>query len=133
MVVPERMTMDMQMLAAMYAPSDRVTLMAMTMHMYMDMDLVMRNGKTFNVGSSGFGDTQLAGLYRIWNGNRQNLHGLFGLWLPTGSIQKKGHDAHNCPAGGQVAYGMQLGSGTCDVNLSLTYLGQGDMLSWGSS
>ncbi|MCG2462536.1 transporter [Flavobacteriaceae bacterium F89] len=132
MVVPEKMTMDMQMLAAMYAPSDKLTLMAMTMYMTMDMDLLMRNGNPFNVRSSGIGDTQLAGLLKIWDGNRQTLHGLLGFSLPTGSIQKKDVTPMSAPGEAKLPYGMQMGSGTYDGNLSLTYLGQGNLFSWGS-
>ena len=68
MVSPQEMTMDMHMLGAMYAPSDKLTLMVMANYITNDMDLTMRmtnnmgmNMDTdFSTKSSGFSDVSIS-------------------------------------------------------------------------
>ena len=120
------MDMHMQMFEAMYAPSDRWTLMGMTHYMDMHMGHLRRNGTTFVSASEGIGDTEVMGLYNLLGDPRGKGHRLIldgGISLPTGSINKKF-------AGKQLEYSMQLGSGTLDVLPGLTYLGSSDRWSW---
>ena len=67
-VVPTKMTMDMHMFGAMYAPSNQLTLMFMTMYMEKSMDHITFQGGsgttrrgTFTTTSSGIGDTKNTG------------------------------------------------------------------------
>lgn len=130
-MLPTAMSMDMHMLGAMFAVSDKWTLMTMLNYLDNDMDMDMEMGamKTVmksSVASSGLGDIKFGGLYDLasWdNGRRVHLH--FGLSAPTGSIEEKaGNDF--------LGYGMQLGSGTWDFLPALTFLGQTDNYSWGA-
>lgn len=132
MVTPTKMTMQMHMLGFMYAPSDRITLMAMANYISMDMDHLTAMGRTFTTESSGFGDLKLAMLYKFFNKDSQQLHGQIGISLPTGTIDNK--DKTPASNGNEVIlpYPMQIGSGTIDSELALTYLVQCEAMSFGS-
>ena len=132
-VSPERMTMDMHMIGAMYAPTDRITLTAMLPYVSREMDLsifpgaaplLAANGgsSTFSTNSSGIGDLKLVSLIRIAHEGGHHFHGGIGVSLPTGSIGEK--DFTPGPGGlleRQLPAPMQPGSGTFDLLPSLTY------------
>ena len=130
-MVPTKMTMDMHMLGTMHAISDKWTLMGMLNYLDNDMDMIMAMGAMrmpmkMNAKSSGLGDLKLAGLYDLaqWDSGRR-MHLKLGLNLPTGSIDEK----HN---GNILGYGMQLGSGTYDLEPAITYLAQTENYSYGA-
>ncbi len=141
---PTSMTMEGFMLGAMYSPSDSVTLMAMIPYrkksmnmihaMNMDMDMPkampmsmpMEHYMTMNMQSSGWGDTTVSALISGWQKDQNSVHWTLGVSIPTGSIDK---DDSN----GILPYGMQMGSGTWDAKLGLTYNSKDNhRLSWGS-
>lgn len=133
LVSPTRMTMQMQMLGVMYAPSDKLTLMAMLPYLQNSMEhvidpsaamLLMANGGagTFETSSSGIGDLKLSALLRLKTQGGHHLHGGFGISLPTGSISQR--DIVPGPGGRlsrQLPAAMQPGSGSFDLLPSLTY------------
>lgn len=122
MAAPRKMSMSMHMLGLMYAPSDRFTLMFMGNYLSNSMDLRTGMGVPFTTESSGLGDVTISSLIKIMNKNRQSLHGSVGISIPTGDIDQR--DATPMMNDAQLAYPMQLGSGTWDPSLGLTYLGQ---------
>ncbi|MDB2385363.1 transporter [Polaribacter sp.] len=130
MIAPQKMTMDMHMLGIMYAPSENITLMVMGNYISNSMDLRTGTGVDFTTDSGGFGDITVATLLKIVNKNRQSLHGNIGVSIPTGNINQS--DATPLADDVQLAYPMQLGSGTWDPSLGVTYLGQSDNFSWGA-
>ncbi|WOI54637.1 hypothetical protein [Parvularcula sp. LCG005] len=128
-VVPEEMSMTMHMLGAMYAPSDRVTLMAMVNYTSQEMDHLTYQGMmgsnllgTFSTSAEGFGDVSVTALVSLFEKEHLKVHGGLGLSLPTGSIEQT--DAvltpMNMQADLRLPYPMQLGSGTYDLKPSLT-------------
>jgi len=140
-VVPTAMTMDMHMLGLMYAPSDRVTLMAMSHYVRNTMDHVTFAGPngsdrlgTFTSRSEGLGDISVTALVGLAERGAHQLHLNAGLSLPTGSITER--DDVLTPANTRPAlrlpYTMQLGSGTVDAVAGLTYLGRAGSWSWGA-
>lgn len=142
-VAPERMTMDMHMIGAMYAPTDRITLTAMLPYTSREMDhsifagaapLIAANGgsSTFTTESGGIGDLKLGSLISIAHEGGHHFHGSFGVSLPTGSIAER--DLVPGPGGllqRQLPAAMQPGSGTFDLLPSLTYTYLGDSWSAG--
>ena len=132
MVTPTSMPMQMHMLGAMYAPSDNVTLMVMANYLTSEMDHVTRMGGTFTTEASGFGDTKVAALYKFFNKDRQQLHAQVGVSIPTGSIDKQDITPASAPNEVILPYPMQIGSGTFDGELALTYLKQWKCWSFGS-
>lgn len=129
-VVPTAMSMDMHMLGTMYAPSDGITLMAMVNYLIKDMDHLTYAGPTgsevlgrFTTRSEGLGDASISALIRLYEQNGQRLHLQAGLSLPLGSITKR--DRILTPMGmrprPRLPYPMQLGSGTWDPILGLTW------------
>lgn len=133
MVSPTKMTMDMHMLGAMYAPSDSVTLMAMLPYLELEMDHVTRMGAEFSTEASGFGDAKLAALlklseYRV--GDVLNrFHLTIGVSAPTGSLDEK----DMTPAGySQLPYAMQLGTGTWDLRPAITHQAYSGNWNWGA-
>ncbi len=143
-VSPTKMSMDMHMWGLMYAPSDKLTLMAMFNYRTAEMDhtifpgaaplLALNGGNSeFTTTSRGFGDVKISGLYQFFNGGHHSSHFGLGVSLPTGSIGKQ--DIVPGPGGRidrQLPAPMQLGSGTVDLLPSLTYLNQKDTWSWGA-
>lgn len=136
-MVPLNMTMDMHMLGAMYAISDKWTLMGMLNYLDNEMTMVMEMEHGGMAGhwmrmdptsaeSSGLGDLKLSGLYDLasWD-NGQRVHLNVGISAPTGSIDEKSD-------GNILGYGMQFGSGTWDFLPAITFLGQTENYSWGA-
>lgn len=140
-VVPLDMTMDMHMFGMMYAPSDRVTLMLMANYIEKDMNHVTYAGGmgtnvlgNFQTSTSGWGDTTVAGLISIFNRDESKLHATVGVSLPTGSTDETGQilTPMNMQPTVRLPYPMQLGSGSYDPILGLTYSGYGERLAWGA-
>ncbi len=132
MVAPTKMTMDMHMFGAMYAPNDRVTLMAMMPWVRKDMDHVMRNGTKFSADSSGLGDLKLTAMLPMPNTGTYKFQVNLGVSLPTGAIGKKDITPASAGVPVQLPYPMQLGSGTYDLMPGVTYTRQGGVWSWGA-
>ena len=110
MMIPTSMTMDMHMVMAMYGITDRLTVMAMgtyvanTMKMIMDMGPMRSISSVAPMVTSGVGDTEVRGIYKI----NKYLVGSLGLSLPTGSINEK---VDTMGKEYRAPYDMQLGSG----------------------
>lgn len=132
MVTPTKMPMKMHMLGFMYAPTEHVTLMLMTDVTNMSMDHITRMGGMFTTKVSGIGDVSVSGLIRFFNKNKRTMHAQLGLSIPTGSISEKDVTPASAPNEVALPYPMQLGSGTFDAKLALTYLWQGETFSYGA-
>ncbi|MCR9278283.1 MAG: hypothetical protein NXH85_09930 [Pseudomonadaceae bacterium] len=116
MVAPTEMTMRMHMFGAMYAPSDKLTLMLMAPYVEYDMDHVTAMAGAFNTASNGLGDIKVSGLARVGPGVLR-----IGLSLPTGDLDAR----DDTPMGRSVLpYPMQLSSGTVDLLLGYTAVAQ---------
>ncbi|MBF0539146.1 MAG: nitrous oxide reductase accessory protein NosL [Nitrospirae bacterium] len=133
MNIPTNMRMDMQMLMLMYGVTDKLTLMAMpsyvknSMNMLMDMHMGKGASSMAPMVTSGFGDTEVRGIY----GFNKYLNGSLGISLPTGSIDQVSDimgKSYRAP------YDMQLGSGTFDLKPALTYntLSDDALWNWGA-
>lgn len=137
MIVPKNMTMNMHMLGAMYAPSDKLTFMVMVNYLRNDMTLLMHNHDLetfddFSTSSNGLGDIYISALHNLFNANRNTMHAQIGVSIPTGSITKKDITPMSMGNTIQLPYPMQTGTGSFGVKLGLTYLGQSDKFSWGN-
>ncbi len=133
-VAPTDMDMTMHMIGAMYAPSDRLTLMGM-FHL-VDLSMNHRNlanGMQFQTESSGLGDSSVAALYQLWENRSTELatraHLGLGLLLPTAETDRE--DFIPGPGTTRLPYPMQLGAGSWGLNPTLTYLAQGADWGWG--
>jgi hypothetical protein len=127
MASPTDMTMQMHMGMAMYAPTDKFTLMVMVPFTVRSMNHVMGDGSRFNERTVGLGDIAVRGLY-ILHSDKDLRHRFLlnaGVGLPTGSIDQKMN-------GMRLEYPMQLGSGTFSVSPGFTYLGQASPWGWGA-
>jgi hypothetical protein len=128
MVAPTDMKSEMHMVGLMYAPSDRVTLMAMLPWHRKSMNHVTRMGGQFETRTSGMGDAKLDSMIRLFYNHDANAHLTVGVSMPTGDIDETGMT----PMGDvRLPYPMQNGSGTWDLRLAGTYNGRNDNWSWG--
>lgn len=133
---PLNMSMGMHMFEIMYGATDNLTLMAMPQYMQMDMTHASSHGgghmHTHEV--EGFGDTEVTGLYSIYNSDGENIknkaHLNLGISLPTGKSDAKFLDHHNNEY--NLPYNMQFGSGTFDPIFGATYTGKSPDWSWGA-
>ncbi len=122
------MTMEMHEVELMYAPLDKLTLMAMIPYEEMSMDHLLRSGGTRTDHSSGLGDVSFMALVNLLGNPQGSGHRLLlnaGFSAPTGSID----EGEN---GTRFEYPMQLGSGTYDMLPGLTYLGESQLFAWGA-
>ena len=127
-VVHTSMSLEMHMVELMYAPSDRLTLMAMVPFQVNNMNHLTRAGARFTDTTSGLGDLSFMGLYTLLGdprGKGQRLLLNAGFTAPTGDLDKTMGARH-------LEYAMQLGSGTFDLLPGITYLGESDKLAWGA-
>lgn len=138
MVAPLDMTMEMHMFGVMFGATDKLTLMGMAPYVHKSMNHVNRMGVHFNTETEGLGDVKLSGIYSLYeSGINPDTHRVThtlllnpGVSLPTGSINERG----DTPAGAnqKLPYAMQLGSGTFDPLLGLTYVNKHANWSWGA-
>ncbi|MEJ8568115.1 transporter [Elongatibacter sediminis] len=140
-VVPETMTTDMHMFGLMYAPSDRVTLMLMANYLEKEMGHVTWQGPMgttvlgrFTTRTEGLGDTSISALVGLFDNGSQRAHLTLGLSLPTGDIEESGTVL--TPMGMtpslRLPYPMQLGSGSYDPILGITWAGRANAWGWGA-
>ncbi len=132
------MAMDMAMLHVMWAPSDRITLLVMPSWMRTEMTMsgisptpatghhALTLGETMTHTASGIGDTRIGALVALHRNPKLSAHAALVVSVPTGSVSRKDHD------GNFVHFGMQLGSGTWDVQPSLTLRGAAQGFGWGA-
>ncbi|MEC9341559.1 MAG: transporter [Pseudomonadota bacterium] len=121
MVSPTRMRMEMHMLGAMWAPNDRVTLMAMAPWIDNRMRHVTAGGGQFTTRSEGLGDLKLTALLPVRHGPAGEWQINLGIGLPTGSIDAEDGTPASGGANVQLPYPMQLGSGTWDLLLGANW------------
>lgn len=134
MVTPTDMYMEMHMLSVMYGVTDRISLMAMVPYQRKTMGHIRMDGVRFNTKSRGIGDISLSALVSIFKNSNHRLIGIGGIRFPTGSIDETDFlpGMMMGPATSQrLPYPMQLGSGSFDVKLGSTYIGQVEGWSWG--
>ena len=128
------MTVEEHMLEIMYAPTNKLTLMAMLPIKHIEMDMVLRDGFHFTEHSQGISDLQIMALYtalgNVSKGQRLLIDA--GMSFPTGSIDEKNTIAGLDPSTFKLEYPMQLGSGTYDFRPGLTYLGESKKWAWGA-
>lgn len=137
MNAPLKMDMQMHMLGAMYAPSDKVTFMVMLPYVEKSMDLLMKMpmGPTytpFTTETKGVGDIKLAAMLPLYNYQGGKMHSTLSVSLPTGSIDEKDQTAMSMGNEVQLPYGMQLGSGTYDLRPAITWTKLNAGWSWGA-
>lgn len=138
MVAPLSMNMDMHMFGIMYGASDKMTVMGMAPYMIKSMKTFDHNGVYATMNAEGFGDVKLSSIYTLFDsGIDKDLHRVkhklilnSGISLPTGSVDQRGttHSGLNK----KFAYPMQLGSGTVDPMIGLTYTNKYSLWSWGA-
>jgi hypothetical protein len=134
--VPSDMQMYMTMIGGAYSFSDNFALMGMTSYIENTMHMNTANGKDFVMTSGGVGDVTLLGKYRAYADDdlvpTNQVSVMFGLSLPSGSINKKfSNNTNESVNGTLLPFKMQLGSGTVDPIFGLTYQGSRDPFWWG--
>ena len=135
MAVPKSMDMWMTNLSAAYSFTDDFAAMLMPMYSNKSMPMEFSSMMKMSTGVDGFtmktdglADTMLMGKFRLFTDDNlvptQQLSLIIGANLPTGSIDKKLNNHPVSANNGRLQpFGMQLGSGTVDPIVGLTYSG----------
>lgn len=124
---PKRVEMERHDIALMYAPTDRVTLMAMLPIHRKKMRNETRTG-VFTTRSSGVGDLTFTAIARFMEKDLQQTWFHVELGTPTGSIRER----DGTPFGNErLPYPMQLGTGVWHLSPGLSYRGQHQNYTWG--
>ncbi|MGB0452758.1 MAG: hypothetical protein ACPGJV_03515 [Bacteriovoracaceae bacterium] len=129
-IKPREMDSQMTMLGGMYGITDNLTFMFMGSYVKRSMDLYnAMTDVSFETESKAQGDLKLSTLYDFLSSSSHRLIGRFGMSVPTGSIKEN----DEIPGMGEtrLPYPMQIGSGTWDPSLALTYVYQGSKISTG--
>ncbi|MCH8866605.1 MAG: transporter [Proteobacteria bacterium] len=128
-VSPTAMIMKMHMLELMYGLREDLTVMVMLPYLSISMDHINGADTRFKTAASGVSDLSVTALYNIYDKRRRRVHLTAGLMLPTGSIKERG----TTPLGPdqKLPYPMQLGSGTFDPVVGITYVATETIWSWG--
>ncbi len=91
---------------------------------------------TNTVTSEGLGDIKAGFIYKAFNTEQRKHNLLFDvvLSLPTGSIEESDMSLTpmNTMVDARLGYGMQLGSGTFDALLGISYWGRVKKVGWGA-
>ena len=135
-VAPLSMSMEMHMLHVMYGVTDDLTAMLVVPYALKSMDHLRMDGVRFTTRSRGIGDIKLKGLYNVYRDDTHRIIGQGGLSFPSGSISETDNlpgMMGNPESIQRLPYPMQLGSGTWDLPLGGTYLGQVLNWSWGAN
>lgn len=140
MVAPLSMKTDMHMFGAMHGITDGVTAMVMLPYIEKSMNHQTRMGQRFTTRTEGIGDVkasvtigliedvQQAADSHSHTGDTLLLNA--GASLPTGSVDER--DTTPMGPNQKLPYPMQLGSGTIDPSLGLTYTHAADGWSAGA-
>lgn len=143
-VTPENMQMSMHMFGAMYAPTEKLTLMVMLPYRHLKMEHAVNpaapagftagGGRGFTTETHGIGDIKATLLYQLYDEGGKRWHAGLGFSFPTGSIGERDRTPGiGGYANRQLPASMQLGSGTFDLLPSLTYVSQESAnWSWGA-
>lgn len=142
-LAPDQMTMNMHMLELMYAPSDNLTLMLMPQWMDMRMGMLplaqpaggghAHAATSHEHSTGGLSDTGLYALYGLFDDSRHRINVSVGVTAPTGDVGIKLRKTATTPVYDQyIHYGMQLGSGTWDLQPAITYSGSAGNWLWGA-
>ena len=147
LMVPLRMRMRTHMFGAMFAPHDRITLMAMMSHrtnfIQMKGAHLHSPGGDGPVGHhhiigdpsatiAGLGDIKLAALIPLLNASNADLRLNAGVSIPTGSIifQRGAYNSSTGVTG--LHYPMQVGSGSFELRPGLTFAATHGAWSYGA-
>lgn len=132
-VAPLNMTTEIHLFGVAYAPSDRLTVMAMMPYIRKEMDHVTRpamGGVRFTTNADGIGDLSLLTMIRLVDTRGHHAHLGLGAGFPSGSINQR--DNTQAMADARLPYSMQIGSGTFDLRPALTYTLRSKRLTYGT-
>ena len=133
-VVPTEIKQEVHALRLAYDFTPAVTLRAQLPFVMQSTDhiSIVPGYDAFNISSKGVGDTALV-LDAIVSQSLSSIWKLgAGVSVPTGSIDEKG-DTPRAPGNQQLPYTMQLGSGTWDIPLLLSFRKYGAQWDWGAN
>lgn len=128
-VVPQKMTMKMLMLGMMYAPTDNLTLMGMTMFDMKNMNLNTHRAMmereylgSFETSTSDISNVSLTGLYRLTERENSRWHLHLGFDVGLGSNDSVGNvlNPMNQKMSMTLPYGMQVSDQALRSILGLT-------------
>lgn len=119
------MQMRMHMLMGMYGVTDKLTAMVMLHYMGNEMKMMMPGSESFHthtMRTSGIADSRVTFLYSLLKQSNKQVIAALGVNIPSGSINEKGRASSMMYPNTRFPYMMQLGSGTLDALLTLSYL-----------
>jgi outer membrane receptor for ferric coprogen and ferric-rhodotorulic acid len=114
-MTPLDMQMNMHMIGAMWGFSNNITLLGMINYSDNSMNMSMMGNKS-TMETKGLNDLKIGALYTIKKTEGNTFLAHTKLSIPLGSVDENTSDKTT-----PVPYGMQLGSGTFDIELGSTY------------
>ena len=132
-VVPIDIEQEVHALIMGFDPKENLSFRLVTPYISQSTDhiSIVPGYSSFIIDTQGIGDISLLVGYRFANSQPHAWKIDVGISLPTGSIDEEG-DTPRAPGEQQLPYTMQLGSGTFDIPVRLSYLNQQSSFSWGA-
>lgn len=115
---PFNLTQQRHLLELQFAAIENITLTARVPFIQNNMDQVTRNFDVFNSSTTGLGDVEVGALFNVYEEGPYKAHVAAVASVPTGSFEE---DGTNAIGDGRLPYSMQLGSGTFDIQPSVTF------------
>lgn len=134
--VPSTLDLDRHVFSALWSPVPYLTFQLDLPFLRSVADQIHQPGvdvEGFETKSSGFGDVMFWVLYRVFRDAHSDVHLNLGLSFPSGSIAETQPLPLGTSPGSlqRLAYPLQLGSGTVDLQPGFTYAGQQGDAAWG--
>ena len=134
-VLPTKSTQEVHSLELGYRVNDRLKLSLSVPFIKQDTDHItsIAGIAPFNVASSGLGDISLLSTWYMPINDRSAWQFSGGVSIPTGSIDEEGFTPSSAGLTfKQLPYTKQLGTGTWDLPLSISYLRNDGLWDWGA-
>lgn len=131
-VAPTAMTTQMHALGVMYAPSNRITLMAMVPFKLKAMEHITAGGFFFRTESTGLADPSFAVLGELYQEGAYSAHVTGRVTAPIGSLDAQDLTPASAPDEVRLPYPMQIGTGTVAFSPDLTVLAMNEVGSVGA-
>jgi hypothetical protein len=122
---PRVMNAHRHVAEVMYAPTGRLTLLAELPYTQRSMTMVRTVGGETIQTARGIGDVRLGGLFGVLATEARRAHVSLLVGVPSGATDERDE-------AGSTPYAMQPGSGTVDLNPSVTFTEQHLLWSWGA-
>ena len=128
---PQSTTREAHWLNALFGYDQSTSLLLTLPFLNNEVTMATPLGQTYELRSTGMGDLNITGLFRLNHEEDETLHAQLGVSLPTGSRDERGTTPSSGGISEKLPYSLQLSSGTLDLIPGITYVKRHESTSLG--